>query len=137
MPVNVYQNVLELLHTCLVAKKCQISFHLLKSSKNSQLHYQQLLLANLAMCLLKPGNVPVQTWQCACSNQAMCLLKPGNVPAQTRHCACSNLAMCLFKPGNVPVQTWQCACSNALMSDHDKKNFHKSKPTMPYIQKCN
>ena len=52
IPVNVYQYVHELLRTrALWQNNCQISLRLLKSSKNPQLHRQQLLPANLIMCL--------------------------------------------------------------------------------------
>ena len=54
VPVNVYEYVHELLRTrALWQNNCQISFRLLKSSKNPQLHRQQLLPANLTMCRLK------------------------------------------------------------------------------------
>ena len=61
MLVNVYQFLHELLRTrALWRKNCQKSFGLLKLSKNPQLHCQQVLPANLLMCLLKCSYVTVR-----------------------------------------------------------------------------
>ena len=58
MLVNCSQSLVIFTNFCMnYYTNCQKSFHLLKSSKNPQLHCQHVLPANLPMCLLKCSHV--------------------------------------------------------------------------------